>query len=262
MRSAAAGDRRSLLGELLQPAGILARNDPRVRLLEGLEQHVDVLDGDVPDTVPITRRPDRVRRRPAARAEDRGCSSISARIGSPPRSTRAAGCSTASATTAASRWSSRRCRGTIAIDISEDAIGARRARTPRATADERARRTANVFDELRGARAAGRALRHDRPRSAGVREEQGRRSEGDRRLQGNQPARAEAAERRRHRSSPAAARTTSTKRCSPRSSTTPRSTRRTDVTVVEKRMQGRDHPVLLGVPETYYLKCFILRKLA
>jgi 23S rRNA (cytosine1962-C5)-methyltransferase len=34
------------------------------------------------------------------------------------------------------------------------------------------------------------------------------------------------------------------------------------VTVVEKRMQGRDHPVLLGVPETYYLKCLILRKLA
>ena len=25
---------------------------------------------------------------------------------------------------------------------------------------------------------------------------------------------------------------------------------------------GRDHPVLLGVPETYYLKCFILRKLS
>ena len=36
----------------------------------------------------------------------------------------------------------------------------------------------------------------------------------------------------------------------------------TPVTVVEKRMQGRDHPVLLGVPETYYLKCFILRKLS
>jgi 23S rRNA (cytosine1962-C5)-methyltransferase len=33
------------------------------------------------------------------------------------------------------------------------------------------------------------------------------------------------------------------------------------VTVVEKRMQGRDHPVMLGVPETYYLKCFMLRKL-
>ena len=42
----------------------------------------------------------------------------------------------------------------------------------------------------------------------------------------------------------------------------PRSTPRVDVAVVEKRMQARDHPVLLTVPETYYLKCFILRKLA
>jgi len=28
-----------------------------------------------------------------------------------------------------------------------------------------------------------------------------------------------------------------------------------------ERRQARDHPVLLGVPETYYLKCFVLRKL-
>jgi len=34
------------------------------------------------------------------------------------------------------------------------------------------------------------------------------------------------------------------------------------VSVVEERTQGRDHPVLLGVPETKYLKCLILRKLA
>jgi 23S rRNA (cytosine1962-C5)-methyltransferase len=34
------------------------------------------------------------------------------------------------------------------------------------------------------------------------------------------------------------------------------------VSVLEKRMQGRDHPVLLGVPETYYLKCLMLRKLS
>jgi 23S rRNA (cytosine1962-C5)-methyltransferase len=33
------------------------------------------------------------------------------------------------------------------------------------------------------------------------------------------------------------------------------------MTLVEKRTQGRDHPVLLGVPETHYLKCFILRRL-
>ena len=34
----------------------------------------------------------------------------------------------------------------------------------------------------------------------------------------------------------------------------------TPVTMVEKRMQGRDHPVLIGVSETFYLKCFILRR--
>jgi 23S rRNA (cytosine1962-C5)-methyltransferase len=33
------------------------------------------------------------------------------------------------------------------------------------------------------------------------------------------------------------------------------------VTLVEKRMQGRDHPVLVGVPETYYLKCLVLRRI-
>jgi 23S rRNA (cytosine1962-C5)-methyltransferase len=35
----------------------------------------------------------------------------------------------------------------------------------------------------------------------------------------------------------------------------------TQVSLVEKRMQGRDHPVLVGVPETHYLKCFILRRI-
>ena len=34
------------------------------------------------------------------------------------------------------------------------------------------------------------------------------------------------------------------------------------VSVTEKRRQARDHPILLGVPETYYLKCFVLRKLS
>ncbi|MEJ2010009.1 MAG: class I SAM-dependent rRNA methyltransferase [Acidobacteriota bacterium] len=33
------------------------------------------------------------------------------------------------------------------------------------------------------------------------------------------------------------------------------------VTVVERRTQGRDHPILLTVPETHYLKCLILRVL-
>lgn len=31
------------------------------------------------------------------------------------------------------------------------------------------------------------------------------------------------------------------------------------VHLIEKRMQAGDHPILLGMPESYYLKCFILR---
>ena len=37
---------------------------------------------------------------------------------------------------------------------------------------------------------------------------------------------------------------------------------RATVSLVDKRAQARDHPVLLNVPETHYLKCFVLRKLA
>ena len=29
--------------------------------------------------------------------------------------------------------------------------------------------------------------------------------------------------------------------------------------IMEKRLQANDHPVLMGMPETYYLKCIILR---
>ncbi|MCR4373339.1 MAG: class I SAM-dependent rRNA methyltransferase [Acidobacteria bacterium] len=36
---------------------------------------------------------------------------------------------------------------------------------------------------------------------------------------------------------------------------------RVPVALVEKRLQARDHPVLLGVPETAYLKCFVVRRL-
>ncbi len=41
------------LEELIQPKGILARNDGRTRELEGLERRVDVLSGDVPETIDI-----------------------------------------------------------------------------------------------------------------------------------------------------------------------------------------------------------------
>src|SRR5690349_12583537 len=46
-------DLTRLLVELAAPAGILARNDPKVRLLEGLEQKVEVLHGTVPELVEV-----------------------------------------------------------------------------------------------------------------------------------------------------------------------------------------------------------------
>jgi len=42
-----------ILSERLQPKGIVARNDPRSRLLEGLEQRVEVLAGEVPDLLVV-----------------------------------------------------------------------------------------------------------------------------------------------------------------------------------------------------------------
>lgn len=44
----------SALQTLLKPSGILARNDPAVRTREGLERTVEVLAGFVPDTIRVT----------------------------------------------------------------------------------------------------------------------------------------------------------------------------------------------------------------
>jgi 23S rRNA (cytosine1962-C5)-methyltransferase len=37
---------------------------------------------------------------------------------------------------------------------------------------------------------------------------------------------------------------------------------RATMVLVEKRMQARDHPILVGMPETHYLKCLVLRRIA
>lgn len=41
-----------ILVELFSPRGVLERNDPKVRLLEGLEQRVSVLHGEIPAEIP------------------------------------------------------------------------------------------------------------------------------------------------------------------------------------------------------------------
>ena len=142
--------------------------------LEGLEQRVSVVHGEVPETVRVHEGPDRVRRRSCAAGRRPGCSSISARTTRPPPATPAAGCSTASATTAASRWRwRRRARASRRSTSRPTAVGAdprqRRAQRPAARRGARGQRLRRAAP----AREGRRPLRHDRPRPAGVRQEQG-----------------------------------------------------------------------------------------
>ena len=93
--------RRSTSG--CSPRGILARNDPRTRSLEGLEQQVEVLAGEVPELGRRSREAAIDTRSICAAGRRPDCSSTSARTARRRRNTRTAVCSTASATTAGSR---------------------------------------------------------------------------------------------------------------------------------------------------------------
>src|ERR1700730_14304154 len=139
----------TMLNDLLQPRGILARNDPRARLLEGLEQRVDVLAGDVPETVGVVeggirydadlRRGqktgwflDQRENREAAKRYARG---------------RLLDCFCYNGGFALAL--ARTCQETIALDVSEDAIARLRLNAERNGVAVDAR-VGNVFDELRG----------------------------------------------------------------------------------------------------------------
>ena len=248
------------LTELLHPTGILARNDPRARLLDGLEQRVDVLAGDVPESVPIT--------------ETGVHYDVDLRHGQKTglfldqRENRAAGAAYArgrmldcfSYNGGFALVMGRRCDQTIAFDVSEDAVARVRHNAARNGVAVDAR-VGNVFDELRGLDRLGErfdTIVLDPPafaknKGAVANARAGYKEINLRALKLLRPGG-----------------TLVTCSCSYHINEAAFGEivhdasvdAQTQVTVVEKRMQGRDHPVLLGVPETYYLKCFILRKLA
>jgi len=248
----------TILNDQLQPRGILARNDPRARLLEGLEQKVEVLGGDVPESVTVReggieydvdlRRGqktglflDQRENREAAARYARG---------------RLLDCFTYNGGFALRLAAS--CTETIAFDISEEAIarvGANAARNG-LTVDAR---VGNVFDELRGLerlRERFDTIVLDPPAFAKTKAAVAKAAAGYKEIN----------LRALKLLNPGGTLVT----CSCSYNVSEASfgeiiyeaavDAQTQVTVVEKRMQGRDHPVLLGVPETYYLKCFILRK--
>jgi 23S rRNA (cytosine1962-C5)-methyltransferase len=247
-----------VLDDALHPRGILARNDPRARLLEGLEQRVEVLAGEIPDRVGVTeagiaydvdlRRGqktglflDQRENRVAAAAYARG---------------RLLDCFCYNGGFALVLG--RRCAETIAFDVSEEAIARVKENAAKSGVAIDAR-VGNVFDELRGLERLGQrfdTIVLDPPAFAKNKAAVANATAGYKEIN----------LRALRLLNPGG--TLVTCSCSYNINEAAFAEivydasvdARVHVTVVEKRMQGRDHPVLLGVPETYYLKCFMLRK--
>jgi 23S rRNA (cytosine1962-C5)-methyltransferase len=249
----------SALQDVMRPKGILARNDPRTRSLEGLEQKVEVLAGDVPESIAITENGVKydvdVRRGQKTglfldQRENRAAAALYARGRLLDCFTYHGGFALALAP---------KCREAIAFDVSEDAI-ARLKQNAAANGVTVDARVGNVFDELRGLDRLGErfdTIVLDPPAFA-----KNKAAVTNARA-GYKEINLRALKLLNHGG------TLITCSCSYNINEgmfaevvyEASVDAMAHVTVVEKRMQGRDHPVLLGVPETYYLKCFILRKL-
>jgi len=249
----------SILIDVVQPKGILARNDPKVRALEGLPQSVDVLHGEIPDSIVVREGPieydvdlrkgqktglflDQRENREAAARYARGrlldCFSYNGGF--------------------ALRLA-RTCPEAEALDISADAVDRIRANAIRNGVPHLQAREVNVFDELRRLERAGErydTVVLDPPAFAK------NKASIPNALAGYKEINLRAMRLLR----PGGYLITCS--CSYNvneemfASVIQEASvdSHTPVTLVEKRMQGRDHPVLVGVPETYYLKCFILRR--
>ena len=251
---------RALVDEL-HPAGILARNDPRVRLLEGLEQRVEVLHGSVPESIAVGEGAveydvdpwhgqktglfldQRENREAALRyASGRALDAFSYNGGF-------------------AMAIAPRCERVLAVDISADAVTRIRANAARNGLRQIEPREMNVFDELRELERAGErfdTIILDPPAFAKDR------AAVQKALSGYKEINLRALKLLR------VGGYLVTCSCS-YNVTEPMfldvvSEAAADagalVALVEKRSQGRDHPILLNVPETYYLKCLILRKIA
>lgn len=249
------------LVDLMDPAGILARNDPRVRLLEGLEQRVDVLHGSVPEAIDVREgrvayRVDPYHGQKTGLFLDQRENHQAAAQYARGRLLDAFSYHGGFALTLAPR-----CEGVLAIDISEDAVARIRENAQRNGFTHVEARSMNVFDELRELERRGERfdiIVLDPPAFAK------NKASVPKALSGYKEINLRALKLLE----PGGVLVTCS--CSYNVSESAFAEivaeaaidARVDAAVIEKRMQGRDHPVLMTVPETYYLKCFILRKLA
>jgi 23S rRNA (cytosine1962-C5)-methyltransferase len=250
----------SALVERLHPKGVLERNDPRVRSLEGLEPRVSLLHGEVPDEVEV-RENGIVFRTSLWKGQKTGLfldqreNYLAARSYARGRVLDAFTYDGGFALNVAAV-----AEEVLAVDVSAEAL----ARVERNAARNGLRnvsvRDANAFDLLRALDDAGERFDTvvlDPPAFAKSKDavEKARRGYKEINLRALRLLK------------PGGCLVT----CSCSHHVHEEDFERilvdaaldagTEAVVVEKRRQSRDHPIVLGVPETYYLKCFILRKL-
>ena len=251
----------ALLVELTHAPGILARNDPRVRLLEGLEQRVELLHGQVPESVVV--------REGQIEYEADLWHGQKTGLFLDQRENRSAAASYAhghaldcfSYNGGFALQIARHCADVTAIDVSDAAVARTRANAARNGLTQVKTLSANVFDELRRREADGErfdTIVLDPPAFA----------KNKASVPGALNGYREINLRALKLLNPGGHLVTCS--CSYNVDEAmfgqvlheAALDARARVTVMEKRMQSRDHPVLLGMPETYYLKCLILRRVA
>jgi 23S rRNA (cytosine1962-C5)-methyltransferase len=249
-----------LLQELVAPSGILVRNDPKVRGLEGLETVVEVRAGVVPDLVEVSEGAIRyqvdVRHgQKTGLFLDQRENHLAAGAYATGRGLDAFAYHGGFALQMAAQ-----CESVLALDGSEPAVAALSANAERNGLTNVEARVANVFDELREleiAKARFDTIVLDPPAFAKTK------ASLPKALGGYKEINLRALKLLR----PGGMLITCT--CSYHVSEPlflevlerAAADALAPVVLVEKRLQARDHPVLLGVPETAYLKCLVLRRL-
>ena len=249
------------LVERLKPRGVLERNDPRVRSLEGLEQRVGLLHGEVPDVVEVVENgvaleADLWKGQKTGLFLDQRENHAMAKHYARGRVLDAFTYNGGFALQVAGQASE-----VLAVDVSADALARVSRNAARNGIGNVTVQEANVFDLLHDLDAAGRRFDTvilDPPAFAKSKDavEKARRGYKEINL------------RALRMLEPGGCLITCS--CSYHVHegdleailVSAAVDARASVTIVEKRRQSRDHPVLLGVPETYYLKCFVLRKQA
>ena len=250
-----------LLVELLQPRGVLLRNDPKVRTLEGLPQEVTLAHGEVPEQVevregPVTYVVDPWHGQKTGLFLDQSENHAAAASYARGRALDAFSYHGGFALRMAPR-----VEHVLALDASADAVAAITANAARHGFANVEAREDNVFDALRELERADQrfdTIVLDPPAFAKHKGALPKAISGYKDIN----------LRALRLLEPGGHLITCT--CSAHVDEgmfggivlSAATDAQVPVVVVEKRMQARDHPVLLSVPETYYLKCFVLRRAA